>query len=232
MLRGFSEGREGHIVGAATILGLRAALHGFGLLSLMGAALCALAAIGTWRERVMRVFTFGTWATTAYVGWVVWYLIGLTLPVEPGHASAIHLRPLAVSHVAENGIVLPILSAQGILDIGATMLMVGVPVLLLGLWKSESGRERRLIWLFALPSLIFLVAWWPAQGVSMESDLLFAIFPAFFAGAWSCSRTPAATVAGLSLVLVCHVVFWWVILAPDFETVFVSIASRGLLLLT
>ena len=70
--------------------------------------------------------------------------------------------------------------------------------------------------MFALPSLAFLVAWWPIQGVNMEMDLIFATFPAFFAGAWLCARTRGVTVAALGLAALAHASFWFVVRSDDF----------------
>ena len=58
--------------------------------------------------------------------------------------------------------------------------------------------------------------WWPALGVDTEMDLIFATFPAFFAGAWLCARTRTATVAGLALAALAHAGFWFVVQSGDF----------------
>ena len=218
LLRGFSVmGRRSSVIAAALLMGLRSAFHGFGLLSLAGGALSALASVGTLRDRLARATVFGVWATAAWLGWLGWYLVGLKLPVEPGHADNIDLRSLDTPYVLGHRIVEPILSGSGLRDIVASAVVVGVPVLLLGL-LSRSGvpRERRLALVFALPSLAFLVAWWPGQGVDTEMDLIFATFPAFFAGAWLCARTRAATVAGLALAALAHAGFWFVVQSGDF----------------
>ena len=218
LLRGFSVvGHRSNVIAAACVIGLRSALHGFGLLSLAGGALSALVSVGTLPDRLKRAIVFGVWATAAWLGWLGWYLVGLKLPVEPGHAANIALRPLATPYVVDNGIVDPILSGSGIRDIVATAVVVGVPVLLLGLLsRSGAVRERRVALVFALPSLAFLVAWWPVQGVDMEMDLIFATFPAFFAGAWLCARTRRATVAALGLAALAHASFWFVVRSDDF----------------
>ena len=220
LLRGFSVmGRRTSVIAAAVVMGLRSALHGFGLLSLAGGALSALVSVGTLRNRLKRAVVFGAWATAAWLGWLAWYLVGLKLPVEPGHAANIALRPLATPYVAEGRLVEPILSGNGIRDIVVTAVVVGVPVLLLGLMsRGGAPGERRLTLLFGLPSLAFLVAWWPVQGVGMEMDLIVATFPAFFAGAWLCARTRGATVAALALAALAHASFWVVVRSDDFST--------------
>ena len=55
LLRGFSVmGRWSIVIAAALVMGLRTALHGFGLLSLAGGTLSALASVGTLRDRLTR----------------------------------------------------------------------------------------------------------------------------------------------------------------------------------
>ena len=54
------------------------------------------------------------------------------------------------------------------------------------------------------------------MGVGSEMDLIFATFPAFFAGAWLCARTRGATVAGLALAALAHAGFWFVVHSDDF----------------
>ena len=218
LLRGFSGvGRQSTVIAAACVMGLRSAFHGFGLLSLAGGALSALVSVGTLRDRLTRGVVFGVWATAAWLGWLGWYLVGLKLPVDPGTAGNIMLRPLTTPYVADNLIVEPILSGSGMRDIVASAVVVGVPVLVLGLLsRGGASRERRLALVFALPSLAFLVAWWPVQGVDMEMDLIFATFPAFFAGAWLCARTRGATASALVLAALAHVGLWSVVRSDDF----------------
>ena len=53
LLRGFSVvGRRSTVIAAACVIGLRSALHGFGLLSLAGGALSALVSVGTLPDRL------------------------------------------------------------------------------------------------------------------------------------------------------------------------------------
>ena len=177
LLRGFSVvGRRSSVIAAALLMGLRSAFHGFGLLSLAGGTLSALASVGTVRRPVgagNRVRGLGH-------GRVAW-LAGL---VSGGAQAAGRTpEPPALSRCAHSrrrtsrttGSWNPSSRGSGIRDIVATAVVVGVPVLLLGLLsRGGVSRERRLVLLFALPSLAFLVTWWPAQGVDNEMDLIFA----------------------------------------------------------
>jgi hypothetical protein len=44
--------------------------------------------------------------------------------------------------------------------------------------------------LYALPALVFLVAWWPSAGVQHDMDLLLGAFCAISAAVWLASRMP------------------------------------------
>ena len=210
ILRGFSvDGRRMTVIAAACVLGLRSALHGFGLLSLAGGALSALVSAGKLRDRLTNAVVFGVWATVAWLGWLAWYLIGLKLPIRPGNAANLLLRPITTPYIYGDRIAEPLLSFAGLRDLTATVVIVGLPMLLLGLLsRSAAADVRRIGLVFALPSLAFLVLWWPLLGLDTDLDLTFAAFPAFFAGAWLCSRTRRMTAIGLVLAALAHVGFW------------------------
>ena len=71
LLRGFSVvGRRSSVIAATLVMGLRSAFHGFGLLSLAGGALSALASVGSVRNRFAQATVFGVWATAAWLGWL------------------------------------------------------------------------------------------------------------------------------------------------------------------
>ena len=70
--------------------------------------------------------------------------------------------------------------------------------------------------LFALPSALFLCAFWPIQGLAVEADLLFAAFPGFFALAWIASRSTPATWWSMLVLASGHVIFWRVMLSDLF----------------
>ena len=97
------------------------------------------------------------------------------------------------------------------------MVLVGVPVVLLGLRHDASTQERRMGLLFALPSLVFLVLWWPAQGIDRDIDTVFAAFPAFFAGAWLCSRSVTTTAVAFGFLGLAHAGFWFVVQSGEFS---------------
>ena len=202
--------------GVGVVQGLRSALHGFGLVGLGGALLAAAVPRGTFGSRFDRVAAVATWGLTAYLGWVLIYVIVLGLDVIPGHAAGITLRPLVTPYVSQDGAVTPMLSAVGIRDMAFECVMVGLPVLALGLIVGRKSDESRIAAAFSCVSVLFLLLFWPAQGIGMDADSVFAIFPAFFAGAWLCASSVRATFAALGLLAAAHAVFWYVIRNSEF----------------
>ena len=203
-----------HAVGV--VQGLRSALHGFGLVGLGGAMVAGAIPRGPLGWRAERMMAIATWGLAAYLGWVLIYVIVLGLDVIPGHATGITLRPLVTPYVSQDGVVTPFLSAAGIRDIAFESVMVGLPVLALGLLVGGKSEERLIAAGFSCLSLLFLLFFWPAQGIGMDADSVFAIFPAFFAGAWLCASSVRATVAGVGLLAAAHAVFWYVIRNSEF----------------
>ena len=95
------------------LVGLGAALHGWGLVSLAGAWVAALVAPAPLADRVGRVLRIAAWGTAAYVGWIAVYIIVLKLPITLGHVVEIPWRPWLVDEVFEGRINPAILSVAG-----------------------------------------------------------------------------------------------------------------------
>jgi hypothetical protein len=199
------------LASAAVVQGLRAALYGFGLVSLGGSLLTTLAAQGPLRLRLQRFSTVFVWGFSAYLIWLLVYLLILGLEIVPGHASGIPFRSLLEPYVAENRHVAPILSARGLRDVGLESLVVGVPMLVLGLAVTRDAALRRIAGVFAVSSVIVLLLFWPAQGIGVDVDAVFAVFPAFFAGAWLCARNVKIASVALGTLAIAHGVFWMLV---------------------
>lgn len=208
--------RTRHVEAGAALAGFGAALHGFGLLSLAGAALAGAVSRLPVRERIHLLIRIAAYGTAAYLGWVAIYLIVLSLPLVPGHAEAIPLRPWFVDQVGTR-VNAGILSPKGARDILVEMWLVGVPLVLAAVPLRRRYRdEARLVAAYAIPSVLFIVAFWPIQGLAVEMDLVFAAFPATYALAWLCAheRRPALVAAGV--LASAHLVFWRVVLDSAF----------------
>lgn len=205
----------GLIRGAATLQGLHAALHGFGLAAVATLMAMALASANGIRAAVSSAWTVFAWAFIAYAIWLPIYLIVLGLPIVPGHATGIPVRHLLESYVAENRLVEPLFSLKGVRDIGAEALVVGLPVVLIGLAAADR-ESRRAVLAGALVSVGVMLLIWPAQGIGQDIDSVLAVFPAFFAGAWLCAARPWAAVSALCTLGIGHAVFWLVVRSEAF----------------
>ena len=200
----------------SVLSGLGAALHGFGLLSLAGAGLAACAVRAQVVDRVRVVLRVTVWGAAAYLGWVAIYLIVLKLPLTPGHAESIPLRPWLMDEVSDR-VNAAIFTATGGRDIFFSVWAVGAPLLVVAatMWRDRR-EETRAALLYAVPSAIFLVLFWPVQGVGVEMDLVFAAFPAVYALAWVCAHDARRTTIAAFLLVSAHVAFWRIVLGIDF----------------
>ena len=225
LLRGIRSGTR-HLEAGSVLAGFGAALHGFGLLAVAGSLLAA--ASGRAQRPVPPAVSAGAadaaapilrilaWSVAAYVGWIAIYMIVLKLPVLPGHADVIPWRPWFVDQIGER-VNAAILSARGVRDVVATLLLVGVPLVAVAApLRRTFPFETYAALRYAVPSLIFVVLFWPIQGLAVELDLLFAAFPALYALAWVCALdTRRATQAALLLAFG-HLVFWRIALDSAF----------------
>jgi hypothetical protein len=201
------------------LFGFGAALHGFGLLSLVGSWIAALAARAPFVERVRLVLRSAAWGTAAYLGWIAVYVIVLKFPVVLGHAEYIPWRPWLVDQVSseQNRINVAIFSATGGRDLLFTAWVVGAPLLAVAgsLWRRYRD-EVRVALCYAAPSTMFVIFFWPIQGLGVEMDLLVAAFPALYALAWVCAHDPRRTAIAAALLVSAHVAFWRILLDDRF----------------
>jgi hypothetical protein len=156
------------------------------------------------------------WALAFYLGWIAVYLIVLKLPVVPGHAESIPLRPWRVDEIGQR-LNAAILTARGARDIFFTAWVVGMPLLVVAasLWRRYP-QEVRVALVYAVPATIFTIVFWPIQGLGVEMDLLFAAFPAVYALAWVCAHDSRRTVIAAALLVSGHLAFWRIVLDSAF----------------
>jgi len=200
----------------SVLSGFGAALHGFGLLSLAGAGLVACSVRARAVDRVRMGLRIAAWGTAAYLAWVAIYLLVFNLPLVPGHAESIPLRPWLIDQVSDR-VNVAILSITGTRDIVFSAWAVGVPlVAVTAMMWQERREETRAALLYAVPSMIFLVMFWPIQGLAWEMDLVFAAFPAVYALAWVCAHDAKRTVVAAVLLMSAHIAFWRIVSGIDF----------------
>ena len=217
LMRGLAQGSP-HLEASAVVSGLASALHGFGLLSVAGSVLTVLVQRVRLVDRIRSVIRFLPWAVAAYLGWIVIYMIVLRLPVVAGHAEAVPLRPLFADEITDR-VNAAVLSGRGIRDVLATILVVGMPLLIVAalLWRRFSV-EARCALAYALPSTIFALLFWPIQGLAVEMDLVFAAFPAVYALAWVCAHDRRAAMTAAAILGCGHLIFWRIV----FDSAFVN----------
>jgi len=209
--------RSRHLEMGGVLAGFGAALHGFGLLSLAGGWLAAAGTVASeFRDRMRLVLRVAAWGVVAYLGWIAVYLLILKLPVVPGHAEAIPLRPWLVDEVGER-LNVAILTAAGGRDLFFAAWVVGTPLLAVAASLRRQYRDEvRAALLYTVPSALFLVMFWPIQGLGVEIDLVFAAFPAIYALAWVCAHDARRTIIAAAILVSAHLAFWRIVIGIDF----------------
>jgi hypothetical protein len=69
---------------------------------------------------------------------------------------------------------------------------------------------------YAVPSVIFSIVFWPVQGLGVEMDLVTAAFPAFYALAWVCAQERRHTMIAAAVLASAHLAFWRIVLDDRF----------------
>jgi hypothetical protein len=198
----------------AALAGVGAALHGFGLLALAGAAAMAVAVGVPVRDRLARLVQAFACGTAAYLIWVFVYIVGFSLDVEPGHTQNLPFRPLFANVLSEGRVNVALASVAGLREIAVAGVIAGVPLAVVG-WRRREG-----FWLaaaYCAPSIVYLCVFWPVQGLALEIDLIVATFPAVYALAWLASHSPTASWSGVLWLAAGHAVLWRVVLGTFFR---------------
>lgn len=96
--------------------------------------------------------------------------------------------------------------------------MTGVPLAFAVATGWRTTQLVRPVLAYTLPSAVFLCAFWPVQGLAVDTDLVVATFPAIYALAWLLAESPRGTLLGLLVLVSSHVVFWRVLFSDAFVT--------------
>lgn len=220
-LIGLEEKRHHLLVLAAGLLGIGAALHGFGVIALMFLFFLVAFAVFRAREGRLRddVLLFARMGGAALVGWLIWvpfYVIVLNRGIIPGHADELPLRPLFRTTYSReyNRIDHALFSREVATELVFEIVITGAAILALLVW--EKTRQTSSVLLASLPVIGFLLVFWPVQGLGNDSDFLAAAFPAFFAGAWLVARSTLTTAIAMALLLVGHFAIELILTDPRF----------------
>jgi hypothetical protein len=192
---------------AGFVQGFHTALHGFGILGVAGGALAALSGRGDVVRRVLRSLTFTSAAVALYLGWIFLYTTIGGLSVD--WSRDLGSRPMFEPAVLANRVAAPLLSLDGFGEFGAFSALAGVPLLLVA---ALSSRRSPLVpaLLCALPSMVFLVRWWP-MNAPYNLDLLLSVFPGVFAACWAAASSNRRSKAALIVLAGWHVLLWTIL---------------------
>lgn len=201
------ERRRWRLLAASTaLLGIGSALHGFGLIGLGFMLLIGLVyvirdpAVAT-REGLLRVGNAAVYGIAGWVAWIPIYPILLHSDLVAGHADEAPLRPIfrPKPYPDYHRIADPVFSSLGLRDIGYELWITGV--LLLALLVFVVSRLRMPVAIASAPAVLFIVLWWPIQGIGEEVDLIAALFPPLFAVAWLVAPSRRLTVLALAILV-------------------------------
>jgi hypothetical protein len=186
------------------MLGIGAALHGFGLIGLAFMLIVSLVYVLQdkripVKDGLVRVSNAAVYGIAGWVVWVPIYPILLHSDLVAGHADEFPLRPLfhPEPYPGYHRIAQPVFSSQGLRDIGYEFWIVGVVTLCLLVFVRSDLRLP--VVLAAIPVLLFLAVFWPVQGLGEDTDFLASAFPPLFAVAWLVA--PSRQLAAVTLVL-------------------------------
>jgi hypothetical protein len=188
---------------AGAVQGLHTALHGFGILGMAGGALLALRTT-TVPRAIMRALSFTSMAVALYLGWIFLYVMQFDWSLV--YAKTLDARPLLTTGVVAGRLSAPLLSLDGVADMGMIGLLAGVPLLVLALMRS-SRDARMIVGLFALPGLVFMLRWSPAI-FPRNWDLLTVVLPGAWAALWVISGSRFRSYAGVVVCAAIHVLLW------------------------
>jgi hypothetical protein len=218
-LIGLETKRRSYLYGAGFLAGIGCAFHGFGLIAL--AFIVLLTAVYLWRDQATRTALGRAMplsvGAAGLLGWLVWlpiFLIGPSWGIEPGHSDVRPLRPLLHTHYVADAhrIAKPILSTSVIGEIGWELAVTGAALVLLAAWY-ERGTSRTALLVATAPIFLFLVWFWPVQGLGNDTDFLGSAFPPTYAAAWMLARRFRPAVLGLLILIagnaaIAHVLTW------------------------
>ena len=189
------------------IQGLHTALHGFGLIGMAGGALSLLVERGTAQQRTVRAIAYTSAAVAMYLGWVFIFIMGMHISfIVETALTGFGFRHLFDTVVLDRRYAYPIFSFGGLSEIGLISLVAAVPVFALA-WLRAPRASIPSAAAYALPGLLFLVAWWP-PGAPLNVDLLFTAFPGLFAACWLLATTRGRALSAWVLLCLLHALFW------------------------
>ncbi len=222
---GLEQRRRPLVIAAGALAGVGCALHGFGLVAL--GFIVVLVGAYLWKDEAARSALGrslpASVVAAGLLGWLIWlpiYLIGPSWSIDPGHSDVRPLRPLLHAHYlgAVHRIDEPILSGGVIAEIGWELAVTGAALVLLAAWFVR-GPARQALLIAAVPVLLFVIWFWPVQGIGNDSDFLGSAFPATYAAAWLIAANLRASIIGFLVLVagnaaIAHILTWGYVHSP------------------
>jgi hypothetical protein len=112
----------------------------------------------------------------------------------------------------------PIFSGSVLAEIGWELAVTGAALVPLAAWITR-GPARDALLIAALPVLVFVVWFWPVQGIGNDSDFLGSAFPPTYAAAWLAARNLRASLIGFAVLVagnaaIAHILTWGFVHSP------------------
>jgi hypothetical protein len=211
---GLEADRDSLIVGGSALLGIGSALHGFGLIACVFMFIVVLVYQRKQRDLLLRrLVEVAGGVSIGWLSFLAFLFIGAGLDVVPGNADITRFRPLfhTKMFLAENRYDYAVFSSTGLRDILFEFIILGVFVTIGILFVVRGGRMWEAVVMGTAPVILFVIFFWPVQGLGNDTDFLGAAFPSLYASSWLASRSNrlsliVAIVLGISQAAMLYVV--------------------------
>src|SRR5207245_915744 len=135
------------------------------------------------RRMLSRLVQIVGGVTFGWLSWLALYFVVLNWSVRPGHADLLPLRPLFHTYPARSldRYDYAVFSRTGLRDIFFEFVILGVFVSAFVLFAMRGGRLWEAVAVATAPVVLFVIFFWPVQGLGNDTDFLGSAFPSFYA---------------------------------------------------
>ena len=219
-LVGLEDRRETLVIVAALLLGVGTALHGFGLVACGFMFLLVL----VWQLRLPRETRSprlpAKVAGAILVGWLVWlplWFIGFGWSVSASDSAHVTVRPLfhTTRDAYQHRLDYAIFSHLGLRDILFEFLILGVFASLVVFVLKRDAMWWAVV-TATIPCVLYVIFYWPVQGLGNDTDFLGSAFPALYGVGWLASRSSRWSLAVVAVLCLCQLALLHVVRGTTF----------------